>query len=347
MMWRAGARVIAINQVHSSMKKLGKILLICVGLLCIVLAGVITFTIGWRPILGPKKRALTARQFERTPARLERGRYLVQGLLGCEDCHSPKDWMQDGAPVVPGKELAGQALPIPGFPGVISAPNLTPDPETGSGRWSDDQLARAIREGIKHDDTILFPMMPYSKYKDLADEDLASVVVFLRSLPPVKNPLPATEIDFPVKYLVRSAAEPVLDPVHGPDPSDQVARGKYLVRMGCGCHNVVDKLVYAGGDHLAGPWGDVTSANLTPDASGISYFNEAVFIATLRTGYVGARKLNSIMPWGAFKGLTDDDLKAIFAYLRTLPPVKHRVDNTLAATYCKLCKQKHGGGDQN
>ena len=163
----------------------------------------------------------------------------------------------------------------------------------------------------------------------------------------MRNPLPATMINFPVKYLVRSAAEPVLEPVHGPDPSDKVARGKYLVRMGCGCHNVIDKLGYAGGDHLVGPWGDVTSANLTPDASGISYLSEATFITTLRTGYVGARQLNSIMPWGALKGLTDDDMKAIFAYLQTLTPVKHRVDNTLPPTYCKLCRQKHGAGDQN
>jgi mono/diheme cytochrome c family protein len=329
------------------MKKLGRILLICATALCILLPVVITFTIGWRPFLGPKMRALTARQFERTPVRLARGRYLVQGLLGCEDCHSPKDWNQNGAPVLPGRELAGQALPLHDFPGTIAAPNLTPDPETGSGLWTDDQLARAIREGVKHDDTILFPMMPYSEYKDLADEDLASVVVYLRSLTPVRNPLPPTQIDFPVKYLVRSAAEPVLEPVPGPDPSDKVARGKYLVRMGCGCHNVADKLVYAGGDHLVGPWGDVTSPNLTPDSSGISYFSEATFITTLRTGYVGARKLNSIMPWNALKGLNDEDLKAIFAYLRTLTPVKHRVDNTLPPTYCKLCREKHGAGDQN
>jgi mono/diheme cytochrome c family protein len=329
------------------MKKLGKILLICVVALCMLLPVAVTFTIGWRPFLGPKMRALTKRQFSRTPERLARGRYLVHGLLGCDDCHSPKDWNQNGAPVPPGKELVGQALPIHDFPGTISAPNLTPDPETGSGRWTDDQLARAIREGVKHDDTILFPMMPYSEYKDLADEDLAAVVVYLRSLTPVKNPLPATNINFPVKYLVRSAAEPVLDPVPGPDPSDKLARGKYLVRMGCGCHNVADKLVYAGGDHLVGPWGNVTSANLTPDPSGISYFSEASFITTLRTGYVGARKLNSIMPWNAFKDLGDEDLKAIFAYLRTLPPVKHRVDNTLPPTYCKLCKEWHGAGDQN
>ena len=329
------------------MKKLGRILLIGAGAVIVLLAVAITFTIGWRPFIGPKKRALTNRHFERTPERVARGRYLVQGLLGCESCHSSKDWTQHGAPNQPGMELAGQLLPIPDFPGTIVAPNLTPDADTGSARWSDDQIARAIREGIKHDDSILFPMMPYSEYKTLSDEDVASVVGYLRSLAPVRNPLPLSRINFPVNYLVRSAAEPVVDRVSGPDPSNVVARGKYMVHLGCGCHNVSDKLGYAGGDHLVGPWGEVTSANITPDASGIAYYSEADFITALRTGYVGARKLNSIMPFGEFKSLADDDLQAIFTYLHTLPPVKHRVDNSLPPTYCKLCKQNHGAGDQN
>jgi len=67
----------------------------------------------------------------------------------------------------------------------------------------------------------------------------------------------------------------------------------------------------------------------------------------MRTGYVRARKLNSIMPFGEFKNMTDDDLKAMFVYLKTLKPVKHRVDNSLPPTYCKLCRLTHGGGDQN
>ncbi len=92
------------------MKKLGKILLISVGLLVVLLAIAITFTIGWRPFIGPKKRAVTNRQFERTPERLTRGKYLVQGLLDCESCHSPKDWTQHGGPVPEGKELTGQAV---------------------------------------------------------------------------------------------------------------------------------------------------------------------------------------------------------------------------------------------
>jgi mono/diheme cytochrome c family protein len=329
------------------MKKLGKILLIVAGVLCVVLIVAINFTIGWRPFIGPKKRAVTNRQFERAPQRVARGRYLAEGLLGCVTCHSPKDWTQHGAPTQPGMDLAGQSLPIPDFPGSIVAPNLTPDPETGSAGWSDDQIARAIREGVKHDDTILFPIMPYANYKDLSDEDLASVVVYIRSLTPVRNPLPTSKINFPVNYLVRGAAEPVLGTVQGPNPSDMLARGKYMVRLGCGCHSVADGMNLAGGEHLAGPWGDVVSANITPDASGISYYDETTFITALRTGYVGARKLNSIMPFGELKNLSDDDLKAMFAYLKTVPAVRHRVDNSLPATYCKRCKQKHGGGDQN
>ena len=123
------------------MKTLGKILLA----LCLLLAAAITFTIGWRPFIGPRARATTSRQFERTPERLARGRYLVVGLVGCEVCHSPKDWKTHGAPNLPGMELAGQILPLPGLPGTVVASNLTPDPETGAANWTDDQIARSIR----------------------------------------------------------------------------------------------------------------------------------------------------------------------------------------------------------
>ena len=332
------------------MKTLGKILLV----ICVLLAAAITFTIGWRPFIGPRARATSNRQFERTPERLARGRYLVSGLVGCETCHSPKDWKTHGAPNLPGMELAGQVFPIPGLPGTIVASNLTPDSETGAAGWSDDEIARAVREGIGHDGRTIFPIMPYPAYRTISDEDMASIVVYLRSIAPVRNPLPPTRVDFPVKYLIRTVPQPLTSAVSGPSPQASPAeRGKYLVTVGCGCHVAVDQkgpilgLEYGGGEHLEGPWGDVTSANITPDPSGISYYDEATFMQVMRTGYVKARKLSSIMPFGEFANLTDDDLKAIFAYLRTLPPVKHRVDNSLPPTYCKLCRQKHGAGDQN
>src|ERR1700739_1241935 len=226
------------------MTKLRKGLRIGVLSVCVLLLLAIQFTIGWRPFLGPRKRALNDQKFEATPGRVARGQYLTRNLLGCEICHTPSDWTQHGAPMLPGKELAGQELALAGFPGLAVAPNLTPDRETGIAAWTDDQLARAIREGIKHDDTTLFPLMPYMQYRNLSDEDLASVVVYLRSRPAVRNPLPPNRVNFPVNLLVRSGPEPVTSPVSGPNPSDQLARGKYLARVGCGCHDAVDNLPY-------------------------------------------------------------------------------------------------------
>ena len=327
-------------------------------LLCLaaLLAVAVTFTIGWRPILGPRARPLTNRVFERTPERLARGRYIVEHEAACADCHSPHDWTTHDSPIPAGMEGAGEDFSIlVGLPGRVVAPNLTPDPETGSGNWSDDALARAIREGIGHDGRTLFPLMPYEHYRHMPDEDLASVIVFLRSLPPVRHPLPATEIIFPVKYLIRSAPQPITDPVPAPDISDPVKRGEFLMNMGgCrDCHTPMDKgtplpnMDLAGGQIFEGPWGKVASSNLTTDPSGIPYYDEALFLQAMRTGYVKARPLNQIMPWGSYGGMTDDDLKAIFAYLKTIKPIHHTVDNQEPPTMCVICKVAHGGGDKN
>lgn len=336
------------------MGKFLKILLYVVIGLAALLCVAITFTIGWRPIIGPKARPLTSRQFERTPQRQARGQYLATALCGCMECHSPRDWSKHGAPLT-GPIGSGAPFMVQGTPGTVIAPNLTPDPETGSGNWSDDQLARAIREGIGHDGRTLFPIMPYQNFRHMSDEDLASIVVYLRSLPPARHPLPRTEIIFPVKYLVRSAPEPITSPVSAPDPTDHMAWGKYLVTLGgCNdCHTVTDKgkplpgMELAGGAVFDGAWGEVAAANITPDPSGISYYDENLFIETMRTGFVKARELKAIMPYNSYGNLTDDDLKTMFAYLRTVKPVKHLVDNTEPPTYCRLCRQKHGGGDRN
>lgn len=337
------------------MRRLGKWLLIGGVALAAVLAIAVTLTIGWRPFIGPKARPLTHRTFERTPQRLARGRYIATALSGCVYCHSHHDWSAPGTPIIPGLEGAGEVLPFNDLPGRIVAPNLTPDLETGAGNWTDDQLARSIREGIGHDGRALFPIMPYPHYREMSDEDLASVIVYLRSLPAVRRELPKTEIIFPVRYLIRSVPEPVTSPVGDADTSDPVKRGSHLVSLaGCiDCHTPQVKgenlpgLEFAGGAIFSGPWGNVASANLTPDATGIPYYDEALFLQVLHSGYVQARPLNPIMPVMVYTNLTDSDLKAMFAYLRTLKPVKHRVDNSEPATECKVCRQKHGAGAEN
>ncbi len=134
------------------MKRFMKISFVIVLCLVALLAVGITATIGWRPFLGPRARPLTNRVFERTPERWARGKYIVENLAACSDCHSPHDWSKHDSPILPGMEGAGEDFSIlRGLPGQVVAPNLTPDAETGSGTWSDDALARAIREGIGHD----------------------------------------------------------------------------------------------------------------------------------------------------------------------------------------------------
>lgn len=339
------------------MKGLLKWTAISVIVVVVLFATGISATIGWRPILGPKYRSLTDRKFEATPQRLERGRYLVTAVAACLGCHSEHDWKSHGAPVVAGLEGAGEVMPIPDLPGTVVARNITSDRETGVGAWTDDELARAIREGVDREGQTLFPMMPYERYRQMSDEDLASIIVYLRTLPPVRRALPKSEIIFPVKYLVRSVPEPVMQPVStdAAASTDPARRGAYLVNLaGCAdCHTPdvrgvpVAGMDLAGGAPRNGPWGKVSSANLTPDDSGIKYYDEALFLQVMHSGFVRARELKPIMPYWIYGNMSDDDLKAIFAYLRTLKPVHHRVDNSEAASLCKLCQQKHGAGQEN
>ena len=313
-----------------------------------VIAVGITATVGWRPVLGPKVRPTTDKKFEATPARLERGKYLVENVVGCVECHTP-DNEDVTPPVRTGPPGSGRIFLEQGKLRVVS-PNITPDRATGLGTWTDDEIARAIREGVDKNGRTLFPIMPYQEFRALSDEDVASVVVFIRTLPAAQSSLPPATVPFAISRLINGAPQPVTAPVPAPDFSNPVQRGEYLTRAGgcIGCHTPSARgqpmpgLEFAGGQLF----GDVASANLTPDPSGISYYDAQLFREVMRSGKVKARTLK-VMPWWVFRGMTDDDLNAIFAYLKTVPPVKHRVDNTEPATDCRICKKKHGAGDKN
>jgi len=336
----------------------GRILWVGLLIILLILVVGISVTVGWRPFIGPKARALTNVTYERTPARLARGKYLVEAVTQCMECHAPHDWTQHDSPILPGMYGAGG-----GLPGRLIPPNLTSDPETGVATWSDDQIARAIREGVGHDGRALSPTMPYLYFSHLADEDVASIVVYLRTLPPVRHKWPKSFIPYPVKYLINNVPQPITHPIPLPDLSEPARRGEYLVTIAhcTRCHTPqrrrgryeamgqpIRSLEFGGGVTTNGPWGRVASANLTPDPSGISYYDEALFIQTLRTGFVGkTRKISQYMPWTNFRNMTDEDLKSIFAYLRTLPPVRHHVDNSEPPTYCPECGATHGWGDKN
>jgi mono/diheme cytochrome c family protein len=298
------------------------------------------------------------RIFERTPARLKRGEYLVENVVTCFRCHSERDWKSPGAPPVSGKKGAGFYFVVGAGPvdpnklPPVYAANITPDPETGIGKWSDEEVARAIRDSIDRDGRA-FPGKFHVSGNNLSGEDLASVVVYLRTVPAVRRPAPANanaqlKTEAATTVPARSQTEP--------PQSDPVRRGEYLVSIAdcASCHTadapnapLLGKK-FAGGKMMSdNPEHYVVTPNITMDPSGISYYDEAQFVAVLRTGNVTARKLYPIMPWGYFQNMTDEDLKAIFAYLKTVPRLQHNVDNTELPTPCRRCLQRHGAGDRN
>ena len=217
-----------------------RLALVALAAIVLVLALAVTVTIGWRPLVGPRARPLTGRTFQATPERLARGRYLVTAVTGCLVCHSENDRTAHMVPKA-GTEGAGRSMSLEDVP-FVHSPNITPDRETGAGAWSDDTLARAIREGIGHDGRALFPLMPYQNYRRMSDEDLASVIVYVRTLAPIRKPTPAPEIPFPVDRLINTVPAPVETPVAAPDRSDQVAYGRYLATIAsCSdCHTPMD-----------------------------------------------------------------------------------------------------------
>lgn len=305
-------------------------------------------------------RAKAAPEFvaRATPERLARGRYLVETVAGCFDCHTPHEYVKGVWEAVPGQKGEGQVFP-PGFiplpPGSqVVACNITPDRQTGIGSWSDADIERAIRHGVMKGGHPIFNLMPYPQYRVLSDEDVKSIIVYLRSIPPIKNPLSMTKLPFPVTVDMKVALTPPLQK----NASPLVRRGWYLTRVaGCAdCHTPIladgsqpPSLLFGGGMDFRMPFGDVFSLNISPSPSGIGFMDEAMFARTLHTGRVNGNglKLKPPMPFENFRNLKSEDIRAIYAYLRTVPKVDHRIDNTDPPTYCKIDKMKHGLGDRN
>lgn len=323
-------------------------------LLVLLVLGGIT-AVGWQVVLGPKARAVSAERFEPTPARLERGKYLVEGPLHCFQCHTEHDLSTPEYPINQAKKGAGWVMPIPELNN-IPARNITPDAETGLGSWSDDEIARAIREGVRKDGSALFPVMPYLDFATLDDEDVKAIVVYLRTIAPVKNTLPTRSLPGPLEYLVKTMPAPITSPVSHV-ATTAVDRGKYLAKLaGCqGCHTPNDDgvprpgLAFAGGEKFGGVVGVpiVHSYNLTRDPSGLAHYDESLFMETIRTGRVKGRTLSHIMPFEFFRNISDDDLRDIWAFLQAQPSVQHRVSNTDPPTLCPRCNRTHGLGELN
>jgi mono/diheme cytochrome c family protein len=267
----------------------------------------------------------------RDTASAERGETIVRSIAVCGGCHSAEAKNPDGA-LTGGKEFRDWRI------GVTRASNLTPDPETGLGSWSEAEIVRAIRNGERKDGRLLAPVMPYEWFHEMSDDDAFAVARYLKSLPAVRNEVKQNP-NFIFKlgkllFLKPKPASSISAPPHGASAE----YGGYLAQhVGlCGeCHTPRTGLLqkpdrghlFAGVKNPPKDFPEKPS-NLTPDPdTGIGKWTEDDFVRALRTGKdPSGDEINPFMPWPALKRMSDDDLHAMYRYLKGLTPIHNQVE---------------------
>jgi mono/diheme cytochrome c family protein len=264
---------------------------------------------------------------------VERGRYIVRVAAPCASCHgdpTQRAAYMNGADV---PLIGGFVFDIP--PGKFYTKNLTPDPETGLGNVSDKAIARALRNGVGHDGRALLPFM---EMQGLSDEDLQAVVSYLRSMPPVRNPVPPhqyTTLGRIIRATVLSKpVGPATPPLARSPRGASEETGRYLVEsvsLCWACHTQRSQMTGAlTGPRFGGTTGFIESddpghswspPNITgdPETGKLGKMTEDQFVARFRQGRIIP---GSPMPWQAFSRLSEDDLRSIYRYLKSVPPVK-------------------------
>jgi mono/diheme cytochrome c family protein len=281
-------------------------------------------------------------KIEYTPERIERGRYLANAVTVCMDCHSTRDWSRFSGPITPG--TLGQGGDRfdhgMGFPGVFFSRNITP---AGIGRYTDGELYRVITTGVTKEGRSMFPLMPYLYYGKMDPEDIYSIIAYVRSIPSIENNVDESRADFPVNFILNTMPQPA-QPQKRPDTTDILAYGAYLVNAsGCvECHTqvngkgvIIPEVAFAGGREFLFPDKTVLrSSNLTSDReTGIGKWTEEMFLTKFKiygdSSYVPPKvapgEYNSIMPWTMYGHMKISDLKAIYAYLKTIAPISNKV----------------------
>ncbi len=271
---------------------------------------------------------------------VERGHYLAHYVTQCMDCHSVRDTGKFSMPVVPGTEGGGAPIPFgkaEGIPGEVTPPNITP---FALKDWSDEEIIRAITGGINKKGDTLFPIMPYQHYSKMAKNDILAIVAYIRTLKPIERTTPPRKLEIPMSML---GPLPVvnLDNNTIPDKADKVKYGEYIVNAAvCSeCHTPMGpqgpdfSKIFSGGFVFDLPMFKVGVANITPDsATGIGTWTEEMFLARFKNNgademvnkYPG--RMNSIMPWAMYSKMGDEELKAVYAYLRTVKPITNKVE---------------------
>lgn len=309
-----------------------------IGIVLGGIAAVIGGAIGAFFVMTPYAPEPRAIRVEPTPELVARGEYLAEHVAHCTTCHSEPDETRFSGP--PRRDRLGAGGyhwgHAEGLPGEVTSANITP---AGVGEWSDGELERAITIGVHRDGRALVPVMPYTAYRRMCDRDVEAVIAWMRTLAPIESDVPEPQVDFPVDLLLRTMPAP-RDPLACPTEEDPPeVRGEYLVTLAncAGCHTErrgaeVTGAPFAGGTEIRMPDGSIQrTPNLTPDEqTGLGLWTADGFVARFAAHRAEERiepgDYDTHMPWSVFSGMTDDDLRAIFAYLRTVEPVHHEVE---------------------
>jgi mono/diheme cytochrome c family protein len=303
----------------------------------IAIAAVLTYVKVSLPDVG-EAPAIT---IDYTPERIERGRYLANSVTVCMDCHSKRDYSKFSGPLTDGTlGMGGDRFDqTVGMPGVFYARNITP---AGISRYTDGELFRLITTGVTKEGRAMFPLMPYPYYGKMDPEDIYSIIAYVRSIPAIQNEVPDSKADFPMNFIINLIPQKA-SPQRRPDPSDQLAYGAYMTNAsGCvECHTpvkqgqIIPELAFGGGREFMFPDGSIVRAgNISPDQeTGIGNWTEEAFIQRFKiyadSSYVppsiASGEFNSIMPWTMYAQMKQEDLAAIFAYLKTVKPIKNTV----------------------
>jgi mono/diheme cytochrome c family protein len=297
-------------------------------------------------VVMPRQRPPSDEVVNVSPERVARGRYLAEHVVLCNDCHSERDWTLYGGPPKPplgaGRECMTRETKVAGvmtsegnFPGILCIRNITPDPETGIGEWTDGELIRAMREGVGRHGRGLFPIMPYFIFRRISDEDARALVAYMRSLPPIREERRDKEIDFPMNLMIQLWPETVRRTVKQPDEGDSIRYGSYLATIGrCEyCHTPrrwqggrygEPGKRFAGGVPFALNGKVMHSKNLTAHEDGLKSWTREAFIARFKAfnePHKVAPEDNTLMNWSAYSGMSEEDLGSIYDFLMFLPPV--------------------------
>lgn len=314
---------------------------ILVAVIIVAVAGLLVYVKAALPNVGPA----TDLKVEATPESIRHGEYLANHVTLCVDCHSKRDYTIWSAPIVPGTlGQGGEAFTQDmGFPGKFYARNIS---ESHLSKWTDGEVYRTITTGVGRDNKPIFSIMPWDNYGKMDPEDIKDIISYIRTLPAQSNEPPKSDPDFPMNFIINTLPHKAIGGKR-PPASDQLAYGAYMVNAaGCGvCHTRQEKgkitgEPFAGGFEFGFPDGSKAySANITPDKeTGIGNWSEAAFINKFKqyTDNYQPLKLKSgdaqtVMPWMMYAGMDSTDLKAIYAYLKTIKPVNNKVVHWKAA----------------